>query len=118
MTVETCPQYLVLNTDDLCRLKGFARCAPALRDQAEVDTIWSYVLDGTITSSPQTTARTQLHESRPGRTTSSKPRSVCQESRLCCLFFYDAAVNRRGMDQSRFVRDGHEPGADLRSLPA
>ena len=48
VTAETCPQYLMLNTDDLVRLAGFARCAPALRDQDEVDAIWEYVLDGTI----------------------------------------------------------------------
>ena len=48
VTAETCPQYLMLNTDDLTRLAGFARCAPAIRDQAEVERIWEYVFDGTI----------------------------------------------------------------------
>ncbi len=48
VTAETCPQYLMLDTGDLARLAGFARCAPALREQAEVDAIWEYVLDGTI----------------------------------------------------------------------
>lgn len=48
VTCETCPQYLVLNTDDLVRLKGFGRCAPALRSQDEVERIWDFVLDGTI----------------------------------------------------------------------
>ena len=40
VTVETCPQYLALNTGDLVNQAGFARCAPALRDHAEVDAIW------------------------------------------------------------------------------
>src|SRR5688500_7293507 len=48
VTVETCPQYLALNTDDLIALKGYGRCAPAFRSQDEVDHIWSYVLDETI----------------------------------------------------------------------
>jgi len=48
VTAETCPQYLMLDTDDLVRLAGFARCAPALRERAEVEAIWDYVLDGTI----------------------------------------------------------------------
>jgi allantoinase len=48
VTAETCPQYLMLDTDDLVRLAGFARCAPALRQRTEVDAIWEYVLDGTI----------------------------------------------------------------------
>ena len=48
VTAETCPQYLLLNTDDLAQRAGFARCAPAIRDQAEVEAIWEYVFDGTI----------------------------------------------------------------------
>jgi allantoinase len=48
VTCETCPQYLVLTTDDLVRLAGFGRCAPALREPAEVEAIWPYLLDGTI----------------------------------------------------------------------
>lgn len=48
VTAETCPQYLMLNTDDLQQRAGFARCAPAIRDQEEVDAIWEYLLDGTI----------------------------------------------------------------------
>jgi allantoinase len=48
VTAETCPQYLMLDTHDLVRLAGFARCAPALREEAEVDAIWASVLDGTI----------------------------------------------------------------------
>ncbi|MBA3415023.1 MAG: allantoinase AllB [Chloroflexia bacterium] len=48
VTCETCPQYLVLDTGDLERLRGFARCAPALRPRAEVDAIWPFVLDGTV----------------------------------------------------------------------
>lgn len=48
VTAETCPQYLMLNTGDLERLAGYARCAPAIREQSEVDQIWEGVLDGTI----------------------------------------------------------------------
>jgi allantoinase len=48
VTCETCPQYLVLDTTDLERLKGFGRCAPAIRERAEVEGIWDYLLDGDI----------------------------------------------------------------------
>jgi allantoinase len=46
--VETCPQYLALDTDDLVRLGPFGRCAPAIRDREEVELLWSYVQDGTM----------------------------------------------------------------------
>jgi allantoinase len=104
VTVETCPQYLVLNTDDLCRLKGFARCAPALRDRGEVDAIWPYVLDGTIDlvssdHSPYPAARKELGEDDIFQAPLGMP-----GVQTLLPVFYDAAVNRRGMDQSQFVR--------------
>jgi allantoinase len=46
--VETCPQYLALDTDDLVRLGPFGRCAPAIRERDEVELFWSYVQDGTM----------------------------------------------------------------------
>jgi allantoinase len=48
VTCETCPQYLVLDSEDLERRRGFARCAPALRPSEEVEAIWPFVLDGTV----------------------------------------------------------------------
>lgn len=48
VTAETCPQYLALDHDDLRRLAGFARCAPAIRGRALVDRLWDYVADGTL----------------------------------------------------------------------
>jgi allantoinase len=46
--VETCPQYLALDTDDLLRLGPFGRCAPAIRERDEVELLWSYIQDGTM----------------------------------------------------------------------
>ncbi len=48
ITVETCPQYLGLNEDDLRRIGGVAKCDPPLRPQECVDELWDYVLDGSI----------------------------------------------------------------------
>lgn len=48
VTAETCPQYLALDLDDLDRLRGFAKCAPAIRDREQVEALWAYVADGTI----------------------------------------------------------------------
>ena len=48
LTAETCPQYLALDHDDLVRLAGFAKCAPAIRDRAQVERLWSYLADGTL----------------------------------------------------------------------
>lgn len=48
VTVETCPQYLVLNEDDLERIGNDARCGPPIRPQATVDDLWSEVAAGAI----------------------------------------------------------------------
>lgn len=48
ITVETCPQYLGLNEDDLIEIGGVAKCDPPVRPQELVDKLWDYVIDGTI----------------------------------------------------------------------
>jgi allantoinase len=103
-TAETCPQYLLLNTDDLCRLKGFARCAPAIREQAEVDRIWPYVLDGTIDllasdHSPYPIERKQVGDADIFQA----PLGLSGVQTLLPACF-DAAVHQRGMEPERFVR--------------
>lgn len=48
VTAETCPQYLILNEDDLARLGPWALCAPPLRPQADVEALWQALRDGTL----------------------------------------------------------------------
>lgn len=46
--VETCAHYLTMNTDDLDRLHGFAKCAPPIRSEACRRGLWQMLLDGRI----------------------------------------------------------------------
>jgi allantoinase len=48
VTAETCPHYLVLETSDLVRLGGRGRCAPPIRDRADVEALWEALADGTL----------------------------------------------------------------------
>lgn len=48
VTVETCPQYLLLDEEAFVRLGPVAKCAPPLRPHAAVEGLWRQVLDGTI----------------------------------------------------------------------
>jgi len=48
VSVETCPQYLFLTMEELNRHGPFAKCNPALRTAEEVESLWPYLLDGTI----------------------------------------------------------------------
>jgi len=45
---ETCPQYLLMDEDDLVRLGPYARCAPAIRSRATVEALWPYLRDETL----------------------------------------------------------------------
>ena len=104
VTTETCPQYLALNTDDLVKLGGFGRCAPAIRPQSEVEAIWPYVLDETIdlicsdhcgfTADSKAAAAEDIFKA---------PLGLSGVQTLLPGFF-DNAVNKRGMTLSQFVR--------------
>lgn len=45
---ETCAHYLTMNTDDLDRLGGFAKCAPPIRSEDCRRGLWRMVRDGRI----------------------------------------------------------------------
>ncbi|UOF92373.1 allantoinase [Fodinisporobacter ferrooxydans] len=50
ITVETCPHYLAFTTPDLERLGGVAKCAPPLREQEHVESLWEALKSGEIDS--------------------------------------------------------------------
>jgi allantoinase len=103
VTAETCPQYLMLNTADLERLAGFARCAPAIRDQAEVDAIWTYVLDGTIDLICSDHCPYTIESKEAGRDDIFQAPLGLSGVQTLLPGFYSEAVVRRGMSPQRFV---------------
>lgn len=48
ITVETSAHYLALTVKDLEEKGGLAKCAPPLRDQEEVDDLWTAVINGEV----------------------------------------------------------------------
>lgn len=48
VTVETCPQYLLLNTDHMRVLGGIMRLNPPIREARHNQPLWDALLDGTI----------------------------------------------------------------------
>lgn len=104
VTVETCPQYLTLNTTDLIARKGFARCEPALRDQEEVNQIWPYVLDETIDYICSDHCGFSSEKKGAGEQSIFNAPNGLAGIQTLLPIFYDAAVVRRGMNRSQFVR--------------
>jgi allantoinase len=104
VTVETCPQYLALTTNDLIALKGFARCAPSLRQQEEVDHIWSYVLDETIDVICSDHCGFTKEQKEAGEEDIFRAPNGLAGVQTLLPVFYDGAVRARSMDLSQFVR--------------
>ena len=48
VTAETCPQYLLLNTDHARRLGGIMRLNPPIREARHNQPLWDALMDGTI----------------------------------------------------------------------
>jgi allantoinase len=104
VTVETCPQYLSLNIDDLEQLAGFGRCAPALRDQEEVDAIWPYVLDETVDLICSDHCGIPIEAKAAGDEDIFKAPLGLSGVQTLLPVFYDGAVRQRNMEPTQFVR--------------
>ncbi|MEK9931485.1 MAG: allantoinase AllB [Rhodospirillaceae bacterium] len=48
VTVETCPHYLLMSTDDTDRLGGQMRVNPPIREPGHAEALWEALHDGTI----------------------------------------------------------------------
>jgi allantoinase len=48
VSCETCAHYLVLTEDDVEWIGAAAKCAPPLRPQAEVDSLWNLLAEGAV----------------------------------------------------------------------
>ncbi len=48
LSVETCPQYLLLDLEDFERIGPRAKCAPPIRSRDHVEALWECVLDGHV----------------------------------------------------------------------
>ena len=48
VTVETCPQYLLLNTDDMMRMGGLLRMNPPIREPRHNQPLWDALAEGVI----------------------------------------------------------------------
>jgi allantoinase len=48
LTVETCPQYLFFNAEDIPDAQTIFKCAPPIREKENNDKLWAALKDGTI----------------------------------------------------------------------
>jgi allantoinase len=48
VTAETCPHYLLFNSDDVDRMGGLLRVNPPVREPEHAEPLWQALLDGTL----------------------------------------------------------------------
>ncbi len=116
VTTDTCPHYLTLSQAELERFGGFGRCSPPLRDQDEIDQLWSFVLDETIDSiSSDHIASTIEAKAAGNQDIFAAPIGLPGVQTLMPVF-WDEAVNKRGMSRSQFARQTATNAAQIFGL--
>jgi allantoinase len=104
LSIETCPQYLALDEDDLIRLGPWAKCAPPLRSRQNVERLWDAVLDGTIDCLVSDHAPYRLDEKQAGQDDIWAAPNGLQVIQVMLPLIMDEALNRRGMRPEAFAR--------------
>ncbi len=101
--VETCPQYLALDHDDLVKHGPFARCAPAIRDRAEVERIWEYVADETVDVISSDHCGYTVEEKQAGLDDIWKAPLGLSGVQTMYPAVFDEMINKRGMSLEHFA---------------
>jgi allantoinase len=100
---ETCPQYLALDHSDLVKHGPFARCAPALRDRAEVERIWQHVASGNVDVVSSDHCGYTMESKQAGLDDIWQAPLGCSGIQTMYPALFDEAVNKRGLGLTRFV---------------
>jgi allantoinase len=101
---ETCPQYLVMDEDDLVQLGPFARCAPAIRSREEVEQLWEYVSDGTVDVISSDHCGYTIESKEAGLDDIWEAPLGLAGVQTMYPSIFDQMLNRRGLDIDDFVR--------------
>lgn len=104
VSVETCPQYLLLDEDDLIRIGPNARCGPPLRPRAVVDGLWRHVLDGDIDTLASDHCPYLPAQKAAGRESIWLAGMGLTGIETAVPLFFSAAVQDRGMVLTEFAR--------------
>jgi allantoinase len=104
VTVETCPQYLLLNEEDLVRIGADARCAPPLRPRAVVDALWRHVMRGDIDTLASDHCPYMLSQKEAGRTSIWDAGMGLTGIETAVPLFFSEAVQARGLPLCDFAR--------------
>lgn len=103
VSVETCPQYLVLNQTMMEDLGVFSICNPPLRSDEEVERLWNCVLDGKIDWVCSDHATYTMEEKMAGKENAFKAPAGVTSVETCFPLFFSEGVVNRGLSIERFA---------------
>ena len=103
VSVETCPQYLLLNRTMLPELGVFGICNPPLRREEEVSKLWDCIFDGKIDWICSDHATYTVEEKMEGREDIFKTPAGVTSVELCCQLFFSEGVMKRGLSIEAFA---------------
>lgn len=103
VTCETCPQYLLMDLEDLERLGPFARCAPAIRERTEVEALWPLVLDGTVDAIASDHSPYTLDDKHAGANDIFQATLGLNIIQVMLPGIVDEGIHRRHMSWTRFA---------------
>lgn len=101
---ETCPHYLLMDEDDLVRLGPYARCAPAIRTRAEVEALWPYLRDETLSFVCSDHSPYTIEEKERGRANILDAPLGLNVIQVMFPALLSEAVHQRGMPLEQFAR--------------
>lgn len=101
VTCETCPHYLYFTTDDLDAIGATTKCTPPIRDKAEREGLWKYLLDGGISMvvSDHSPCTPDLKD----RENPFDAWGGISSIQNCMDLMFDEGVQKRGMSLVRFA---------------
>ena len=104
ITVETCPQYLILDESTLDRIGVFGICNPPLREREEVEKLWNCVFDGKIDWVCSDHATYTIEEKMEGMENCFRTPAGVTSIELCYQLFFSEGVVNRGLSLEEFVK--------------
>jgi allantoinase len=103
VTVETCPQYLLLDEEMFARLGPIAKCAPPLRTREAVEGLWQRVLRGSIDCLASDHAPCPVEEKLRGVDNVWDAWGGITGVQTLLPLIVSEGIHRRGMSLERFV---------------
>ena len=104
VSVETCPQYLLLDEDDLARIGPNARCGPPLRPRPVVDRLWQHVMAGDIDMLASDHCPYLPSQKEAGRESIWEAGMGLTGIETAVPLFFSEAVGARGLSLCDFAR--------------